>query len=232
MSLLLLLACGRPGQQQADDPHHYAEALAAIAADPTATAAACAAISATRLRDDCLAAGAEALAPASPDKARAACADISGALLADECHFMVAERLREPTLCDKAGRFRDDCRLHLLQQTTAAAKPAAPDDPALAALIARSGFEDDDPRALTLVFRHALGARAPLDLSGCERSISEEWCVRAGEGLLNDRLNHARDTGAISEAWCSGERDSVPSLRYTPHPALDATVARRSDLCP
>lgn len=229
---MLLLACARPDAHSPDDPARYTAALAAIAVDPQQTVSACAAITAPPLQADCLAAGAEALAATHPDKAQTICAQLDDGLIADECWFMVAEQSKNPALCSRAGRFREDCALHLLQQAVAAADPRAADDARIPALITTAGFETTDPRALTLVFRHALARQQPLDLSICDASVSAEWCIRAGGGLLNDRLNRARDTGAISEAWCSGDRQDVESVRYVPHPELDAVVARRDDLCP
>jgi hypothetical protein len=82
------------------------------------------------------------------------------------------------------------------------------------------------------VFRHVLGSLSTLDIAGCDSATAAAWCVRAGEGLLNDRLNRARDTGAITAAWCAGERQSIPSLRHVPHPVLDNVIERRTDLCP
>lgn len=213
----------------AEQGRAYTEALVRIASDPRQASAVCAPLTAPALRGDCLTAAAEALASDAVAEAEALCAQIDPAdagLQHDECWFMVAERAARPALCQQAGRFAFDCRMHILQQRIATAEDAA-----VPAVLAELGFETDDERPWTLIYRHQL-RRRPLDLGPCaaEPSPRRAWCRRAGVGLLHDRLNHARDTQKL-EPWCASGGPLPVGARYVSDPELDDALAQRTDLC-
>jgi hypothetical protein len=237
-TLLLLLAChGAPPRPGAADGAAYADALAAVARDPAGAAAHCAAVPDAALRADCVTAGAEALAKPDPDAAAGLCAGLPDGVGRDECGFQVAERTEDAARCDAAGRFADDCRMHLWTRAVQRAFPPGthPDEaePELARLAAAAGFGPDDPRPWIAATRHLLGRMRPLDRGRCDglsAPTRRKVCKDAARDLFHDRLNHARDTGTFP---CDG--GPLPDvLQHTPDPELDAIIAERKgrDLCP
>ncbi|MEL6342297.1 MAG: hypothetical protein AAFV53_04145 [Myxococcota bacterium] len=228
-TLLFLTACDRTPAPSIDDGLAYGQALVAVSARPEDAASICAPLLDAALRGDCLTAAAEALARDDAPIAQALCEQIDVGLQADECWFMVAERASLPTLCDRAGRFQEDCRLHLLQQRVYTAN--LPQD--APSLLKTLGFLPDDEKAWTLMYRQILSRERPLDVSLCaaEPAGRQRWCRRSGEGLLHDRLNYARDAGQLKR-WCVDGGDLPMSVRYVAHPELDAAFNRRTDLCP
>ena len=233
-----LLACaGDPSPGAAADAVAYSAALAALDDSPRQALAHCAEIQTEPLQQDCITATAESIAGSSPDDAAALCADIAPGVGRDECGFQVAERSGEPGRCADAGRFAEDCRMHLWASTLADAiprgTPLSAAESRVAELAAGSGFDDADPRPWVVLARHLLGADAPLDRTRCDElaaSHRRQVCRDAARDLFHDRLNHARDTGRFP---CDG--GPLPALlQHTPDPELeDITADRRAgDLCP
>ena len=236
--LPLLIACAAaPPVDAAADATAYAAALALVEADPTGAAGHCGAVRAAPLRGDCVTAGAEALARARPDAAAALCAGLPAGVHRDECGFQVAERSGQAGRCGAAGRFAEDCRMHVWSRALAEAVPRSATleaaEPTAARLAAEAGFGAQDPRPWVVLARHLLGADAPLDRARCD-ALGEpkrrQVCKDAARDLFHDRLNHARDTGRFP---CGG--GPLPALlTHTPDPELEAIVAARrgGDLCP
>jgi hypothetical protein len=236
--LPLLFACADdPPVDAAADAAAYAAALAAIEDTPESTRAHCAAVRTPALRGDCITAGAEALARKATNEAAALCATLPDGIPRDECGFQVAERSGQAGRCADAGRFAEDCRMHVWSRALAEAlppgTPLAEAEPRVAALAADAGFTAADPRPWVVLARYLLGRDAPLDRARCD-ALSDakrrQVCKDAARDLFHDRLNHARDTGTFP---CAG--GPLPALlAHTPDPELDAIVAERraGDLCP
>jgi len=214
----------------------YAQALALVAREPQAGAAACAALSEAALRVDCLGVAAEALAPRDPDAAAAQCASLPEGSARDECHFQVAERSHDAARCDQAGAFADDCRLHRLSTDLLRLLPRGTTPGAfeaeLAAALPGYGLAPDDPRPWSAAYRWVLGSQRPLDRGSCQAApdaARREACLHTAVALFQDRLNHARDTGTFP---CEGG-PLPPELAYLPDLELDAALAARrgEDLC-
>lgn len=231
--LLVLLACQRP----ADDVRAYPEALADVAEAPADALRICADVSRAELRQDCVLAGVEVLARDQPDNAALLCASFEPGPARDECAFQVAEKSGEPARCAEAGRFADDCRLHLWSRALRdlvepGALPGQVEPAALTAL-PRYGLAETDPRPWSAFYREVLSRKSPLDRASCDAAPSPELrgaCRSTALVLYNDRLNMARDRGLVR---CEG--GPLPSLlRTTPDPDLETLLARRwkEDLCP
>ncbi len=230
--LILLLSCARP----VDDARAYPEALAAVAREPSRAASLCAPITRAELEQDCVLAGAEALAKTDPTGALTLCAGLPEGVGRDECAFQVAERSADPSRCAEAGRFADDCRLHLWSRGLRELIPAGalPGDLEAKAAeeLARYGLDAEDPRPWSAFYRDLLGRRTPLDRAACQQApagFQREACAQTGLQLYNDRLNMARDRHLVR---C--DQPELPALlQTTPDPELDALRARRwSELCP
>lgn len=228
---MIFLACNPAPKPVHVDAQLYAEALQLLETDPARGVGQCEQLVSLDLRSDCLHVAAGTLAPQQPEQARALCERITDPLFRDECGFVLAEHTHDPRDCDAAGRFAADCQLHLLQQSLSSQDFTGPADPRLTTFAEQSGLEQTDPRLLTLLFRHALSQQHPLDLHPCAQSLDPTWCERAGGGLFHDRLNHARDTGAISAQWCAGDHQSIHALQHVAHPVLEQAIAEREDLC-
>ncbi|MBN1336781.1 MAG: hypothetical protein JXB39_12560 [Deltaproteobacteria bacterium] len=236
-ALVLFAACtrGSPAEERT-------AWLAALGLeDPAAAFEACMALHDDALRADCGLAAAERLAhtrgPTTGDLL-ARCRRLDG-WAADECAFQVGERRRDPAACAAAGRFADDCRLHLFSTGLASWVPAgaSPSDPALLERLrsegAATGLDPTDERAASAYFRWVLGGRVPLDRGACDALSDpalQDACRHTGLALYADRLNHARDTRTYP---CGG--GVLPaSLAYAPDPEIDRLRQRREeeDLCP
>lgn len=215
----------------AADARVYAEALAAVRRSPAAAAAACAPVRPPPLHADCVMAGVERLSRADAPAARALCAALPSPGR-DECAFRLAEGSGEPADCAQAGAFVTDCRMHLWSRHVDAALPTAGAPAAWAAALAPEipafGLDPTADAPWVAVFRAGFGRAPQLDPSGCAAvaavagPVAAAACPRAAEGLLHDRWNHARDTGA---APCTGPLP--PALDPGADPTLQAVITRR-----
>ena len=230
--LLCWVACTDPSPT-ADEGRRYAEALVAIRSAPSQATTRCAPLTPPSLRGDCYVAGAQALARQDIDAAAALCDALPAGLHRDECRFVLAEHSGEMARCARAGRFEEDCQMHLLGQAAAHLTGAPGEvEPAAEALIVEAGLSADDVHAWTLIYRRVLGQQDPLDLSTCTAAGTRgAHCQRAGLGLLSDRLNFARDTGLLVDTLCA-DGSLPPVLNAAPDPKLTALIASRDDLCP
>lgn len=188
---------------------------------------ACDAVREPELRDSCLIALVER-------RGVERCGEIAAGAAQDECAFRLAETLRTPERCREAGRYAEDCALHVLSNTflvdAPEARPGGPEEAALAERIGASGLPTDDPRAWTAWYRWALGRHAPLDRSACVNVAGEARrgiCRAAGRGLYEDRLRHARDSGTLT---CATPNDD-PLLQHTADPELDALLVAYLPSC-
>ena len=236
-SILGGLLAGCTPDPGADDTVAYAEALTAVRADPTTAAVACARVGDLDLRADCTTAAVEVLALDREPAAAELCRSLPEGVGRDECWFQLADVSGSAAWCGDAGRFRDDCRMHLWTQLLLARLPrnSTPAEAVTAArpLLAQTDFTEDDGRPWVAVFRMSLGPRRPFDRSLCdaiEDATLTGICRDAGRDLYGDLLNHARDKGRFP---CDG--GPLPTeLQTAPDPELAALVeARREvDLCP
>lgn len=233
VALLTLAACASSTDGAADRARY-------VAALGTGD---CASVQTPALRDDCALAQAGRKDAGGPDAAEARYAAVCGPVLADaardECAFLVAERHHAPALCRRAGRYRDDCALHVLSAAFASA--AQPDEAEAAARIAEAGLDAADPRPWSAYYRDALGRAAPLDASRCarladapgvpDRSMRAEACRQTALALFADRLNAARDRRRFTCVDGAPQPPWPAAVQWTPDAALDAAFAARNDLC-
>lgn len=214
-------ACGPRGET------HETRVPDAVAWSRALQTGACDAVRDPTLRDSCLVTLVERR---GVDR----CGEVADARAREDCAFRLAEKLRAPERCKEAGRFAEDCALHVLSNTflvdAPEARPGGPEEVAVAARIVASGLTAEDPRAWTAWYRWALGRRAPLDRAACADVAAEarrDLCRDAGRGLYEDRLRHARDSGALR---CAATEDA-PGLQHTPDPELDALRAAYQPSC-
>ena len=172
------------------------------------------------------------LARKAPDDAIAACASITPS---EECFFRIAEAIRSPELCERAGQQEDNCRLHILSfnlknwifQNQSFELIAENADPQ----IREAGLEPSDPRPWIAIWRWALSQNAPLNREACttvQNATSQEACFQSGRDLFHDRLNRARDQG---HDLCHGPLPDT--LSHTEDSELDTILEQRraTDLC-
>jgi hypothetical protein len=241
-SALLLAGCGTDGGDPvALDQARYQRAIETALEDPAAAWDACATVRAAGLRTDCRLASVEAWAGHKGEPTAALlvrCAELTPLGMAHECAFQVGERRSDPEACALAGRFADDCRLHLLSAGFRAwvPKDARVDDAVLLQRLASEaqavGLGADDLRPWSAWFRGVLDQQPSVDRSACQRLDAPlaEACWQTGRALYEDRLNMARDRGLVP---CGG--GAPPRFLATGGDAeLDARLAVRmeQDLCP
>ena len=235
MLVLFALACS--SRPPLADPAAYTAALAAVAADPAAGVVRCRALSTEPERVDCIGAAAEGLAATDPSGAAALCDELPDGLWRDECGFQVAESTGDAAHCATAGRFAEDCRMHLWSRALAGALPRSPSPAAvvepIASLAHEFGFEPDDPRPWVAAWRIVGAQMDPLDRAACDPLGPDRagGCRATLRDLYRDRLNHARDTRRFP---CDGGELTGRLAYAAPDPELDAMVAARrdTDLCP
>jgi len=234
-SVSILSACGPGPDSELSQGLAYSEALAAVAAQPEQASTLCAAVTEPDLHADCVTAAVERLGDA--ELGGSLCASLPEGAGRDECVFQLAESSGQPGLCDGAGRYADDCKLHLwtatlLQELPREARPAQA-EALIPPLLEGHAFEDGDGRPWVAVYRMLMGARRPFDRALCDEIPHEERrqiCRDASRDLYQDLLNRARDRDRFP---CDGS--PLPSeLVFTPDPELEALIERRrtEDLCP
>ena len=229
--------CAGEGGSGASPALSYAQAIEAVAADPSTSARVCRGVVDPILHADCITAGVEAMAAEDLSAATSLCEGLPDGAGKDECFFQAAEAGKDPATCARAGRFDDDCRMHLwttalLQGLPRATLPAEADAPVEALLVGHT-FGPEDGRPWVAVYRTLLGGRRPFDRALCDGISHPERrtiCRDAGRDLYNDLLNNARDTGRFP---CAGG-PLPPMLAHTEDPELEALIdaRREGDLCP
>jgi hypothetical protein len=199
--------------------------------EPAAAYSLCGKLHDPQLAQDCVLAVAPQMAKANLSAAMTACKKIEPS---EECFFRLAEKTKDSSLCEKAGPRETDCRLHVF---SFGIKDWLPKDATgelllntAATHIEKAGLGKQDPRVWTALWRWRLGASKTLDRAICQPldQIQRAQCMRAGEGLFHDRLNHFRDLGM---ALCQG--DLPTDLPYTPDIGLNDILKERraADLC-
>ncbi|MGB0637834.1 MAG: hypothetical protein ACPGTU_00780 [Myxococcota bacterium] len=226
---LTILACS---QSPAEAIQAYRDALASIEQDASNAAATCATLIDPQLNVDCLIAGAEALAGSSPDKADLLCEQISPTLndgiSRDECLFQVAERSKDPMRCAKAGRFIDPCRMHIWgsQVPTLSGTTWAKREQSAQQDIVKYGLSETDERPWIALYRWMLSQEHPLTRVECEHAAQRTACMKAGESLLQDRLNR---TVGLQQLPCTLDGTLPTQLQVTADEELSNMITRRQE---
>jgi hypothetical protein len=218
------------------DAHRLGSVLTEVHAHPKDARSTCSTLTDARLRDDCLTAGAAALAPDDPVTAESLCDAVSTTTLRAECWFQLAEGSGAMERCDHAGPFERDCRLHVLPTVLARTVPrsARPGEieRSVAEDLRRHGIPDDLRIAWVTVYRHLLLDDVPLDLAACTATPSpfhHDTCRAGGLLVFDDRLDASRRAGLFP---CDGG-PFPEDLAYVPDDALSHLVSarRNGDLC-
>ena len=198
-----IAGCGSPPV----NPEALIAAMRAVEANPDAAEAHCAALPAGPHRGDCIVAAVEKLAATRPAEAEALClglGDAGGVAAQQECWFQLAERSKDAGICARAGSFADDCRIHVwtavVPGLVAALAPRDPWEPATVDTLRTAatdlGFDADDHRVWTVVFRHLhhrSGAPATSACAGVPQQLAT-WCAEAALGVYRDQLRFLRDS--------------------------------------
>jgi len=224
MWLLAVLACTDPTSvPSAADRARLVEALHLLPSEPEAARARCRRLRGP-VRGDCMVAVVES----APDhhKASAWCESLPEGVYRDECHFQRAEGLVDLDLCQEAGRFVEDCRLHVWTTVASDWTDEPLDDQVSRAkeAMVELGIDSDDRRFWSALFRGSLDGPGHLDRRPCESLDDPELrdeCLGTGISVWHDRINRARDSGPHP---CP----RVPSsLRHSPDPELVQILAAR-----
>lgn len=140
----------------------------------------------------------------------------------EECAFVAAEATGELALCDAAGQFAVQCRLHALRDAAPLPTLEDPDFVELvSARISDVGFEPDDAQAWEWALIAALRAQEPLDRGRCAGLTERrEACEGAADSAFERRLSGVADRGMLP---CSGPLPDA--VQPAPDDAFDAIVA-------
>ena len=233
--LPFLLACAGAPQQPvdvADNARLLAEAVELAIGAPTEAAERCLQLVGTPELEACVEEVAPKLGRVDRDGALSLCERLNEV---DECIFRVAETSLSGELCERAGRFEFDCRMHIFSITLRDWLPEGLQPGEVEALaserVAAAGFEERDGRPWSAIWRWTLGAVHPLDRGACAEvsgAHPRKACELTAVALFHDRLNHHRDLGA---ELCEGPLPS--EIEFVPDEALTSALERRraGDLC-
>jgi len=239
-----MLGCGHPNQAPEEastaggaknisqELTRYESALQQVKSNASASLVLCHELEGETLRQDCILAVAPELAKEDLSAAEAACDPLKTRA---ECYFRIAESLGESSICEKAGPFELDCRMHVFSFSFNRWLSKDADVPSILAEapkhIEEAGLLATDFRPWTALWRWRLGAATPIDRTLCQ-TIPESWnretCFESGLVLFGDRLNHFRDKG---QNLCEGPLP--PALTHTEDDGLKQLLSERrgQDLC-
>jgi len=226
--VLLLLACVAP----VSDAELLSNAALLVEDDARASLDICLEIESIEVKSRCVEQSAPALSISDPTFGISACETLEEP---SECLFRVAEATGDINLCQRAGEFEFNCKMHLFSRTLHSWISTGSSPPEVAAIgrehIEKANLSPEDPRPWSAVWRWVLGAQRPLNRGSCDGIVSpmkREACQMTAVAVLNDRLNHHRDLGTN---LCDGALPSA--IQYISDPELDRTLSyRRSvDLC-
>jgi hypothetical protein len=226
---LTILACN---PSPADAIQAYRDALAAIEHDASDTAAICGPLEDPQLKADCLIAGAESVASTNASTAATLCERISPTInegiSRDECLFQVAERSKDPTRCVSAGRFADPCRMHLWGSHVPALQGETWEEKERSAhsQLGQYGLKETDSRPWIALYRWLLSQEHPLTRRDCATSVREASCMKAGESLLQDRLNRAV---GLKQLPCTPDAPLPSRLQVTEDKELSNMITQRQE---
>jgi hypothetical protein len=226
---LLLFACSSP---VVTDAELIANARLHLRSSPVDAVELCLEIDSMEVRAGCVEQAALLLALDDLSASLSSCEQLENP---DECMFKVAEVVGDAELCQRAGEFEFNCKMHVFSNALHSWVPrgASPSDiPSIAGShISAATLSPDDPRPWSAIWRWVLGAQRPLDRSSCsgvDQPMEREACEMTAITVFNDRLNHYRDLGLH---LCEG--DLPPPVQYLSDPELDRVLSMRrsQDLC-
>ena len=180
-----------------------------------------------KIHDDCLLAAVE---KAQGDlETDAWCDEMSTTVYRDECFFLSAERHGDFGACEKAGKFADDCRLHVWSKSLPKKWPGSMSMSdgvvSLRKHMEEWGISPSDPRYWSAAFRHRYMGQIILDRQECETLSDPDLfkaCWSTGRVVFQDKLFRERDF--FGPFPCPGAVPS-PRLRHSPDPELDQLFA-------
>lgn len=233
------MACTTP-TSPAEDARVFAEVLA----HPTAPGAmsACGGIGDANSRGEC-----QLKVALNQEDQGMACAQVSVSLYRDECFFMAAEAARRRgaypaavTLCADSGVFITDCQQHLwqgeLRGVMVGTGPFTERYGRASKVYCRwedtlAEAEDFEARYWEMAWNSALAGAPKIDLGPCQDlpPNQRERCEKAGASLLAARLDEVMVHADARQTLCAGALPELSLLAYTPHPVMDAVVARHRD---
>ena len=179
-----------------------------------------------------------------------ACSDVVTDLYQDECFFKASEAARRQgdldtavTLCRGAGVFVPDCQQHLwqgaLRRVMLGRSPFsvryAKAKPVFCTWSEEIGESlDYEERFWEMAWNSALSSGMDLNIEPCSElgASQRERCEKSGAQLLASRFDEVMVHPDARKILCEGDLSEVQVLQYTPHPVLDAVVARhRNAVC-
>lgn len=190
-------SCSRAGQPS--DARSYSEALALTLSDPEGALRLCRSLEDVGERDDCHWVVAGVVVEEDLGRAAEIC-DALDALGRDECFFILAEQLMQADLCLRAGRFEENCQLHLfgrLLQERAPAGTRPADIEALAREQMRAVGAPADSYPFWVAAHDGLFMRDPSltreDCDGVTPAASRRACLSAAGGGARRFINLEED---------------------------------------
>lgn len=186
----------------AADREGLVAALALAETDPVAAMARCRDLG-DAARADCVVAAAEGDAAAALEQGW--CDVPARSEDREECRFVLAERLDRLDLCVRAGRFADDCRVHLWRNRVPRYMPPDQPLPDLVPKVRRElleqGFDPDDEALWVASFAHYHEQSPDLGRSRCraiEHSRLARLCWDVAREPFEERIGSAWTSGAVS----------------------------------
>ena len=201
-SILVFISC-----RDHSSPQSYIKTLHDLDKNPSQWHS-CLALKIEENKQDCLL---FAVSKNPPDMASKICQKMEDQQ--DECYFLLAEQTQDSGFCDKAQRYENDCRIHLLVRKLQHRTDYE-------ALLKELKIPTDGIHGWTAIYRKQLRPISTLDGYWCSGQKFPDFCLKSLEGLYWDRLNRYFKCSQLH-----------PKLHTQNAPTLEKALEERKKTC-
>ena len=174
--------------------HEVSAALELVAESPMQTNTLCASIEPEHAKNECILMGVDKLSREDVSTAESLCSTLKDAAKG-ECWFRLAERHDNAEFCTQAAPFDFDCTMHLLSRWLFRHPETDWDE-----MVDQANLYGVDPTSKegeTVLYRHVLSLKRPMQLHVCLDLPNPGACERAATSIYRDRLRFVENQGTF-----------------------------------